>query len=115
MGLGEEDVLRAIDTVLSVYEIDERRIYLAGVSMGGTGCWNLAVRYPHRFAGIVPVAGNSDNRIWSSAWEWNQPQPWHFEDLREFLHAASSPVTFPSAIPGVDQIPLRLRPGRRGP
>lgn len=94
MALGEEDVLCAIDTVLSVYEIDERRIYLAGVSMGGTGCWNLAVRYPHRFAGVVPVAGNSDNRVWSSAWEWNQPRPWHFQELREFLHAASSPVTF---------------------
>ncbi len=94
MELGEEDVLRAIDTVRALYHIDDRRIYLAGRSMGGTGCWNMAVRYPHRFAGIVPVAGNSDNRVWSSMWEWNQPRPWHFRELREFLHAARSPVTY---------------------
>ena len=50
--------------------------------------------FPKRGCCIVPVAGNSDNSVWSSTWEWNQPQPWHFEELRSHLHAVTSPVTF---------------------
>lgn len=39
------------------YRIDTTRIYLTGMSLGGFGTWDLAIRYPHRFAAIAPLCG----------------------------------------------------------
>ncbi len=39
------------------YRIDENRVILSGYSMGGYGTWNIGLRYPDRFAAIVPFAG----------------------------------------------------------
>lgn len=39
------------------YRIDPTRIYLTGMSLGGFGTWELANRYPHRFAAIAPLCG----------------------------------------------------------
>lgn len=40
--------------------VDERRIYVAGQSMGGFGAWSLMASYPRRFAAAVPVCGGGD-------------------------------------------------------
>ena len=37
--------------------VDPDRVYLTGESMGGYGTWEIAVRYPDRFAAIAPVCG----------------------------------------------------------
>jgi predicted peptidase len=39
------------------YAVDPARIYVTGLSMGGAGTWKMALRFPHRFAAVVPVAG----------------------------------------------------------
>ena len=45
----------------SKYEIDPERIYLTGVSMGGGGTFDLAKKYPDKFAALVPLcAWDSD-------------------------------------------------------
>jgi predicted peptidase len=36
--------------------IDESRIYLSGLSAGGNGCWEMAMRHPELFAAVVPMA-----------------------------------------------------------
>lgn len=41
-------------------EIDAKRIYLTGLSMGGWGAWNLAFSHPEMFAALVPIAGFVD-------------------------------------------------------
>ncbi len=46
-----------IDQIETKFAIDTRRIYLSGLSMGGFGVWEYALRYPTRFAAIVPIAG----------------------------------------------------------
>jgi len=46
--------------VVSRYRIDEDRIYLTGLSMGGFGTWSLAVAFPNRFAAIAPVCGGGN-------------------------------------------------------
>src|SRR5215213_1917547 len=43
--------------ILSQYAIDEDRVYLTGVSMGGSGTWRLASAHPERFAAIAPICG----------------------------------------------------------
>jgi len=92
MGIGEDDVLQVIRHVQRSHWIDPDRIYLEGSSMGGTGCWALACRHPHLFAGIVPLAGNADHRVWEREWLWKREG--EFRMLRNFLRAADSPVTF---------------------
>lgn len=53
---GERDVMEAMGEVKRRYRIDPERIYLMGHSMGGGGTFRLAVRYPHLWTAIVPMA-----------------------------------------------------------
>lgn len=46
-----------IDKIVEKYNIDENRIHLTGVSMGGFGTWHMAMAYPDIFASIVPICG----------------------------------------------------------
>ena len=39
------------------YNVDEERIYVTGLSMGGFGTWDLAIAFPDRFAAIAPICG----------------------------------------------------------
>jgi predicted esterase len=43
--------------ITAKYHIDTCRIYLTGMSLGGFGTWDLAIKYPHRFAAIAPLCG----------------------------------------------------------
>lgn len=40
--------------------VDEKRVYLTGLSMGGYGSWELAMRQPDRFAAVAPICGGGD-------------------------------------------------------
>ena len=52
------DTLNALlDHITTTRSIDEEKIYLTGLSMGGYGTWALADAYPERFAAIAPVCG----------------------------------------------------------
>ncbi len=54
----ESDALNGLlDQIIAELPIDTQRIYLTGMSMGGFGAWDLALKYPHRFAAIAPVCG----------------------------------------------------------
>lgn len=46
-----------IGQVVSSYGIDERRVYVTGLSMGGGGTWDLAFAHPDYYAAIAPVCG----------------------------------------------------------
>lgn len=46
-----------LDRVCADHAVDEDRIYVTGLSMGGFGTWTLAMTYPDRFAAIAPVCG----------------------------------------------------------
>jgi predicted peptidase len=57
----ETDVLDALLTqIQATYAINPKRISLTGQSMGGYGTWAMALKYPARFAAIVPVASGWD-------------------------------------------------------
>ncbi len=49
-----------IDDIVEKYNVDEDRIYLTGLSMGGFGTWALAAYTPERFAALVPICGGSE-------------------------------------------------------
>lgn len=55
------DTLNALlDHITAKYRIDEDRIYVTGLSMGGFGTWRLACEYPDRFAAIAPICGGGE-------------------------------------------------------
>ena len=43
--------------------IDEQRIYVTGLSMGGFGTWDLIQREPELFAAAIPICGGGDVRV----------------------------------------------------
>lgn len=49
-------VNKLIDSAIVRYHVDTNRIYLTGLSMGGIGTLDLAIRYPKRFAALIPIA-----------------------------------------------------------
>jgi len=51
----ERELLALLDKIVEDYNIDQTRIYLSGLSMGGRGTWQLADLAFDRFAAIVPI------------------------------------------------------------
>lgn len=47
-----------LQEVIDTYQVDESRVYLTGLSMGGYGSWFMATRYPDRFAAMVSISGS---------------------------------------------------------
>ena len=77
------DVLIALlDEIIANYAVDERRVYLTGLSMGGRGTWVLATHHPERFAAIVPICG------------WGEPfAAFRLKDLPTWIfHGARDPL-----------------------
>ena len=70
-GPGDEDLswqessgeiaMTALEATLEEFNVDESRVYLTGLSMGGEGSWYLGYQYPEKFAAIVPVCGFVDD------------------------------------------------------
>jgi len=52
-----ESLNRFLDTIIAENDIDTDRIYLTGLSMGGTATWLWGQSNPERFAAFAPVCG----------------------------------------------------------
>ncbi|HYS52684.1 MAG TPA: PHB depolymerase family esterase [Thermoanaerobaculia bacterium] len=52
----ESQVMAALESSIREFHGDRRRVYLTGISMGGTGAWYMA-RHRRRFAAVVPICG----------------------------------------------------------
>ncbi|MFN3754806.1 prolyl oligopeptidase family serine peptidase [Flavobacterium sp.] len=52
-----ESLYQLIQKICKENNIDTRRIYLTGLSLGGWGTWDLALAHPELFAALVPIAG----------------------------------------------------------
>jgi predicted peptidase len=50
-------ITELLDAVVSKYGGNEDRIYLTGLSMGGSGSWRMAADHPEKFAAVVPICG----------------------------------------------------------
>ncbi len=60
----EFDALTALlQAVTGEYRVDQKRIYLTGISMGGFATWQLAEANPDWFAAIAPVCGGYLKKI----------------------------------------------------
>lgn len=52
-----EDLNLLLQQLMATLPVDERRIYLSGISMGGYGTWAWAAHDPQHFAAIAPIVG----------------------------------------------------------
>lgn len=57
IGAPADAAMAALDQTLAELRTDSDRVYLTGLSLGGNGTWNLAYKYPDRFAAIAPICG----------------------------------------------------------
>ena len=67
LGEGEQEVwwqdgvvdslLTLLDEIQERYSVDPKRIYLTGSSLGGGATWTIGLRYPEKFAALIPVMG----------------------------------------------------------
>ena len=72
-------------------KIDQRRIYVSGLSMGGFGVWGLIKDYPDLFAAAVPVCGGYDVSKIRTPLGLSDPNSFSF-DAKEVVSARSVPV-----------------------
>ncbi len=54
------ELIALLDHIVATYKVDEDRIYVTGLSMGGFGTWSLAAYRPDRFAAIAPICGGGE-------------------------------------------------------
>ncbi len=58
LGDGARLAFEVVDALRREFALDDRRIYLAGQSMGGAGLWHLTAERPGFFAGAVACCGS---------------------------------------------------------
>ncbi len=53
-----ENILRLVDSIKRRYNVDESRIYLTGISDGGTGVYYMAMKNPTVWSSFLPLNGS---------------------------------------------------------
>lgn len=53
-------VMTVLQHAIEHLPVDADRVYLTGLSMGGYGSWELAMRMPNTFAAVAPICGGGD-------------------------------------------------------
>jgi len=53
-----DNILRAVDVLKRKYNIDESRIYITGISDGGTGVYYMALKEPTLWSSYLPLNGS---------------------------------------------------------
>jgi predicted peptidase len=54
------DLLALLDHIIERYNVDQDRVYVTGLSMGGYGTWALLQATPERFAAAIPICGGGN-------------------------------------------------------
>jgi predicted peptidase len=55
-----QSVKELLDEMIENAGVDNDRVYITGLSMGGYGTWDAIARYPGFFAAAVPICGGGD-------------------------------------------------------
>ncbi|MCU7547534.1 prolyl oligopeptidase family serine peptidase [Chitinophagaceae bacterium LB-8] len=85
-GWEPENLYKLLLYIKETNRVDDKRIYLTGLSMGGFGTWAFAMKHPEEFAAIAPVCGGGDT---TEAWKLRYVPIWCF-------HGAKDDVVLPA-------------------
>jgi pimeloyl-ACP methyl ester carboxylesterase len=78
-----------IKKVSNEYRVDDERIYMTGLSMGGFGTWYTAMKYPQMFAAIAPVCGGGNPK---NLWKIRHLPVWIFHGAKDHTVSLSRSV-----------------------
>lgn len=56
-------VFEVIDVLKNEFNVDDKRLYVTGQSMGGYGTWHFILKYPKMFAAAVPICGGGNPEL----------------------------------------------------
>lgn len=82
---GRLDALEVLALERQRWELDPRRTYLTGHSMGGHGTWNLGAHTPGTFAALAPSAG------WRDFWAYGADDEPARHAVDQLLRDAANP------------------------
>ncbi|MEX2231486.1 MAG: PHB depolymerase family esterase, partial [Cyclobacteriaceae bacterium] len=99
-------VMEVIDYVKTYLRIDEKRIYLTGLSLGGGGAWWTAQDYPELFAALAPVCGGRNDLTHACAIAGENLPVWAFHGDKDTVVPLSRSVTMVNAINGCQPSPV---------
>ena len=72
-------IVAILRTTMQKHPVDENRVYVTGISAGGSGCWEMIQRYPELFAAAVPMSSGGGDV--SRAEELKNIPIWAFHNL----------------------------------
>ncbi|NQT85981.1 NPCBM/NEW2 domain-containing protein, partial [bacterium] len=103
---GELDVIRVVQEARQRYTIDPDRVWMFGISMGGSGSWQIGVHFPDIFAALGPVCGNADHRAWERLWGWGEKTPTWMSPKKKFIESTESAAFFAENLVNLPSWPI---------
>ena len=91
-------VLEVINYIKTYLRIDEKRIYLTGLSLGGGGAWWTAQDYPELFAALAPVCGGRNTPSMACAIASESLPVWAFHGDKDSIVPLSRSINMVNAI-----------------
>ncbi|NJM26134.1 MAG: hypothetical protein HC859_12245, partial [Bacteroidia bacterium] len=79
--------------------VDTDRVYVTGLSLGGSGVWIYAANHPDKVAAIVPISGKTNLAI-DQACNLVDIPVWVFHGSEDNLLSTSFPIDMVNAING---------------
>lgn len=79
-GWEASSLARLVRSIMKEYKVDEDRVYLTGLSMGGYGSWDLAIKNPGLFAAVAPICGGGDT---AEIWKLRHTPVWDFHGAKD--------------------------------
>lgn len=76
--------------IMATYKVDQSRVYLTGLSMGGWGTWCFAVEHPELFAAIAPVCGRLERNVTGKAERLLDIPTWVFHGAKDYTVPVSN-------------------------
>ncbi|WP_276500547.1 prolyl oligopeptidase family serine peptidase [Terrimonas pollutisoli] len=90
-----EILKQMLDDIKKRYRVDNDRVYLTGLSMGGFGTWNLSEKYPDEFAAIAPICGGGNAE---QVWKLRHMPVWCFHGAKDDVVPSSASQTMVDAL-----------------
>jgi len=99
-------VMEVVNHVKRTLRIDEKRIYLTGLSLGGFGVWKTAGEYPEVFAAIAPICAGGNSLSKASAIAKEDVAAWGFHGGNDRIVSYTVTTNMVNAINSAKPNPL---------
>lgn len=86
-----------ITSTATKYHCDNTRISITGHSMGGTGSWSIAAKYPQLFYRIAPLSGSITNTV-ANLTALGGSNIWAFVGSEDVIFDPQSTINFINAL-----------------